>query len=110
MDKKTQDVEACGKELLKTIEEVKEITVSNILDVCFKLMNVAEQFISIPGVEKKKLVLDVITTFGKEKGVPEVLLALIPYFIDKAIDLKDGKLSFDEVEAAATGCCCFKKK
>lgn len=88
------------------------LTKNNLLGVCFKLMQVAETFYDIPGVERKQLVTDFLFDYGREEGIPEIVLEIIPSFIDLAVATVTGKLTLakvqEEVEKVGKVCCgCF---
>jgi len=103
------EMEAISREtkLANAIKDV-QLDSSNILETCFKLMNVAESFVDLPGPEKKKMVLDSLMAFAKSRNVPDIILSLIPSFIDMAIAIKNGDLTFDKVEKQVKACCgCF---
>ena len=98
--------------VLKQALDGVSLSKNNLLGVCFKLMQVAESFYDIPGVERKQLVTDFLFGYARDEGIPDVVLEIIPSFIDLAVATVTGKLTLakvqEQVEKVGKVCCgCF---
>lgn len=97
-------------EALKTTIGDNGLTFNNILEVCIELMKIAQTW-NIPGLQKKQAVIDAVTVFIKSNQYDELLLQIIPSFIDLAVSLHKGNVSLDELVNLTKGCfsLCFSK-
>ncbi len=102
-------------QLLNAITQIvrnDSLSFNNILEVCIALMKTAQTF-NISGQEKKKAVIEALTTYIKNNEGDILLLNTIPPFIDLVISISRGTVSLDEFVKVADSCfslCCGKKK
>ena len=87
----------------------KELSVENMFDVCVNLMQVVEKYPKLEGPKKKDLVVRTLQRVVERNGGSPDILAVIPSFIDLAINL-DRK----NIQIAVDGCFkifgCGRKK
>ena len=90
-----------------------KISLENVLSVCIGLMQFAEKIPNMKGPQKKNLVISameaIITKFNGENS----LLLVLPFFIDKIIDVENGNLHVSISQSCCSQLSCFsfcKKK
>jgi hypothetical protein len=86
-----------------------QITALNILSICINLMQIVEKYPKLPGKQKKELVMKALQTAISNKGGDPALMALIPSFIDNAINIENGRVQISFSAQDMVGCCggCF---
>ena len=90
--------------LVETIQKTinGEITIINILSICLDLMRLVVKIPNLKGSEKKDLVLRSLNLLLVKTNSDSKLIQIIPYFIDKCIDIEKGSIRISVPQS-----CCF---
>lgn len=88
-------------------ESIKELNKDNVIDVCWNLMKAVEAY-KIEGVQKKELVLSVLTKICEDLKVDKGILLVLPGAIDYLVGVWNReKTLVDNKVKKVSGCGCF---
>ena len=83
-----------------------ELTPLNILSACLHLMRLVEQSENLTGMEKKEMVINVLEDYAKKHNSDNMILSILPDFIDKSVELDRGDLTINP-DPVTTSALCF---
>lgn len=93
--------------LIDSITVEGEVTFGNVLSICLSLMQLVERYPKMKGSEKKDLVIRGVRHIISKNGGNEVIMGVIPVFIDKAVSINNGEISLNVPKNFFS--CCGKK-
>jgi len=120
-EKKTEEpvnvIEKCTNDLYKDLENILgdgSLTPINFATTCISLMQNVESFTNLRGLEKKDVILRVFEKYIAEEQPDDIVLNIIPSFIDAMISVDRGEISIkikpEKCLAACFGCVSSKGK